>query len=223
MSLIKLNISALLHFYDDEPNARMHSNAVKTVAGEELGLALLEKYLTDQGRKPVRVYAPCTTKGAWLDGWIKVEQPTPTLFQIEVKSWSMHGYGSSKHRLEVGASTERLTEYKIRVWKHYWQEGAFKAKGLQKVLKRMTIPKGETAPTEPLACIWAAVHPEGANCEYFSVVAQQADFPTVHIFSMSSYLRNLLSAGTTTITLNLPTTTKRIAYLSELFPAPACA
>lgn len=221
MSRITLNISELVRFYDDEPDARTHSNAVKTVAGEELGLALFENYLKNQGRQPARVYAPCTTQGAWLDGWIKVAQPTAILFQIEVKSWSMHGYGSRKHQLEVSANAERLADYKMETWKHYWHAGAFKAKGLQKVLTPMTLPKGESGPVEPVACIWAAVHPEGANSEFFQVKAKGAEFATVRVFSMSAYLRNLLSTGTPTLTVDLPSTAKRMAYLSTLFPAAA--
>lgn len=218
MSRININIAELVRFYDDEPGARSHSNAVKTVAGEELGLALFENYLSGEGRNPVRIDAPCTTQGAWLDGWVKVTQPEPVLFQIEVKSWSMHGYGSRMHQLEVSANAEQLANYKIRIWKHYWHAGAFKKKGLQKVLLPMTVPKGESGHVEPVACIWAAVHPEGDASEFFSVETKGGNFSNVHIFSMSAYLRNLLNAGAASLSLDLPDTARRMAYLSSLFP-----
>ena len=103
--------------------------------------------------RPARVHLPCTSNGAWLDGWIKVEHPTPILFQIEVKSWSMHGYGGKKQRLSVDAADDALIEYRERMWADYWEAGDFKPKGLKKVLKKMRLPRGETEPIEPVACI----------------------------------------------------------------------
>jgi hypothetical protein len=217
MSRFALNIRELIRFYDDDPEAGPHSNAVKTLAGEELGLALLERYLVETARSPARVYSPCTTVGARLDGWIKVDIPAPVLFQVEVKSWSMHGYGSGKQRLSVDAPGEALAAYKKWMWSHYWDAGTFKPKSLKKVLKKMRLPKGELVPIESVACIWTAVHPDGLESPFFTVQAKDADFREVHVFSMSAYLRKVLKSGTTTLELDLTSTGKRINYLNTLF------
>jgi hypothetical protein len=220
MSHLILNIRELIGFYDDEPGARPHSNAVKSVAGEELGLALLEQYLQETHRKPTRLFVPCTTDGAWLDGWIRVEHPEHVLYQVEVKSWSMHGYGSRKQQLSVDAAPDTLAHYKVSTWERYWQAGSFKAQGLKKTLLRMRLPKDETGPIEPIACVWAAVHPEGKEASFFTVPTKGVDFKEVHIFSMSAYLRSVMGSGRTAIVLNLPNTVKRLGYLSKLFSAP---
>lgn len=217
MSLFTLNVQETVRFYDDDPDARKHSNAVKTVAGEELGLALLYHYLAQAGKRPTRVNLPCTSDGAWLDGWIKVEQPMPVLFQIEVKSWSMHGYGGRKQQLSVNASADTLVAYRKLMWAHYWEAGDFKPKGLRKVLKRMRLPRGETGPVEPIACVWTAVHPDGEDCAFFSVKPKTGDFETVHVFSMSNYLRSIMRSDVSSLQIELPNTRARIAYLNSLF------
>lgn len=217
MSRFTLNVQEIVRFYDDDPDATTHSNAVKTLAGEELGLALLHHYLEKTERSPARIHLPCTAEGAWLDGWIKIEHPSPVLFQVEVKSWSMHGYGGKKQRLSVDASGEPLVAYRKLMWDHYWEAGDFKPKGLKKVLKKMRLPRGETEPIEPIACIWTAVHPEGKDCPFFSVQPKTGDFATTHVFSMSNYLRNLLRSNVGALQVELPNVSARVTYLNSLF------
>jgi hypothetical protein len=97
---ITINLANLVTFYDDQPDARRHSNAIKTLAGEELGLALLEHYFQDANQQPQRIMQPCTRPagnghpGARLDGWIKVTpQPNadPVLYQVLVYAQSREG------------------------------------------------------------------------------------------------------------------------------------
>ncbi len=218
MSFFELNITEVVRFYDEDVEARTHSNSIKTLAGEELGLALLKQHLTETARAPAQVYSTPATKGARLDGWIKVAQPKPVLFQIEVKSWSMHGYGSAKSQLSVDASDTQVSEYKKLAWSRYWKDGEFTAPNLQKVLRRMNHPKSECKLIliEPIACLWAAVHPNGLESPFFTVPTTNSDFTEMHVFSMSAYLRNLLNSKTRTIKLELPKTAKRIEYLNKL-------
>ena len=220
MSKLTLNLREIVRFYDDLPEAGKHSNAVKTVAGEELGLALLTHYLNDQKRKPELLKEACTTKGAWLDGWIEVLSPTPMLYQVEVKSWSMHGFGSKNQQLSIDATGEYLSIRKKKMWDHYWHEGQFKQKSLQKVLLKMKIPAGKVAEVEPIACIWTAVHPDGLSEHFFSVPTNNSDFHRVYIFSMSSYLRNLMAKGINNLEIDLPDTKARIDYLNSVFKTP---
>jgi hypothetical protein len=46
---LTLDVKALLDFYDSNRSVQMHSNAIKTVAGEELGFALLIEYFRRVG------------------------------------------------------------------------------------------------------------------------------------------------------------------------------
>ena len=72
---IKVDIQELITFYDEDPLGRPHSNAFKTLAGEELGFALLIEYFKRQNRVVDYLGGPCTTgnqKGPRLDGWLKV-------------------------------------------------------------------------------------------------------------------------------------------------------
>ena len=217
MSYLGLNIRELIRFYDDDPDARLHSNAVKTLAGEEVGLSLCEHFLNATQRAPARIDNPCTSKGAWLDGWIKVASPESTLYQIEVKSWSMHGYGSRRQRLGVDASPDEVAQYKMASWRRYWDGSSFRDKGLKKVLRRMNLPPGEAGPAEAVACLWTAVHPQGLDEPMFTEPSKGTDFAEVTVFSASAYLRQLMADGTSTIRLALPKTKQRLAYLAAIF------
>lgn len=216
-----VNIPALLRFYDDDPTSRRHSNAIKTVAGEELGLRLLESYLESQGCQPTRIEAPCRTGGARLDGWVKVHAPSPLLYQVEVKSWSVHGYGGTKRdRLEVQAAHERLAEYKMYTWQRYWddEKGRFKDSKINKVLTAMDVPKGEgSIAIQPLACLWPAMHDRGDMSPFFTVVPKGSTFAQLHVFSISAFLRTLLFSGQERVVLPLPDTSTRVEILHRLF------
>ncbi len=59
---------ALVKFFDDDPEASRHANAIKAVAGEELGLALLLRYLEKAGRNPVKRSDAGPPQGVRADG-----------------------------------------------------------------------------------------------------------------------------------------------------------
>jgi len=210
----------LLSFFDEDALARTHANAIKAVAGEELGLALLLRYLTEAGCRPERLRSPCTTgsrKGHRLDAWVRVIEVTgPLLYQVEVKTWSLHSFGGAS--LAVDCSSEVLHNYKRSQWNVYFQpDRGFVDKELQKVFERMKSPEPGT-PVEPLACLWAAVHDQGGTDPFFRLPAPFSEFGAINVFSMSAYLRTLSS---THIELDLPDTQRRLEYLSKLFASGA--
>ena len=74
MNPIKVDIQKLIKFYDEDSSVQPHSNAIKTLAGEELGFALLMEYFNRQKLTVDYLGGPCTTgnrKGPRLDGWLK--------------------------------------------------------------------------------------------------------------------------------------------------------
>lgn len=222
MSKVQINIRNLIHFFDDDLEAGSHSNAIKTLAGEELGLALLIRHFEDIGRKSQLLSEPCTSRGAWLDGWLFCSNPT-ILYQVEVKSWSMHGYGGKKEKLGVAVSASTLSEYKRRIWNRYWRDENFKDQKLVKVLKPMKVPINfEQYTVEPIACLWSAVHPTGHQTPFFQMeLTSNKDFDKVHVFSASAYLRNLLAENIESLLLDLPKVTKRMDYLNSIFQKTA--
>ena len=89
-----VDITELLRFYDELPEARRHASAVKGIAGEELSIALLLHYFAREGIKAEKVDGVPSTgraRGPRLDAWIHVwGSLRGTLYQVEVKSWSAH-------------------------------------------------------------------------------------------------------------------------------------
>jgi len=211
---------ALLAFFDDDEQGGRHANAIKAVAGEELGLALLVHYLNETGRNPEMLPGPCTQrsrKGYRLDAWVSITDAAgPLLYQVEVKTWSSHSIGGA--RLPVDAPRDVIRAYKVAQWKGYFQQDrGFAEKALQKVFEKMTPPQ-PGVPVEPLACLWTAVHDQGGDEPFFriQIAAPWSCFNVINVFSMSAYLRALPDAR---IELPLPDTETRLEYLANLFPA----
>ena len=220
---MKLNCREILRFFDEDTEARNHSNSIKTLAGEELGLALLLHYLNSVFSEACKLSRKCNqgASGKRLDAWVKVQHGTEQVhYQVEVKSWSFHGYKEKKRdALPVDVSPEVRREYAKRLWSSYWDTGAgnFRADQLQKVLEPMKLQEN-WAKVIPLACLWVVLHPRGSDEALFSVpLPDSSPFREVHVFSQSAYLRNLLSSGIETVELQLPFVEKRLDYLRRIF------
>jgi hypothetical protein len=210
---VRIDVRELLAFYDARKDARASRWGL---FGEELGFALLCEYFRREGGVANRLDLPCTTgarKGPRLDGWLKVVRAgTTTLYQVEVKTWGMHSIGGTA--LAVDATGAETEEFMRRTWQQYWTGSDFADKPLQKVLIRMKPPAGEHM-VEPLACLWAAMSPNGGQDEFFSVPIQDGSFPRVYVFSMSSFLRRLSEPF---LVLGLPSLNARLAHLRAIFP-----
>jgi hypothetical protein len=135
---------------------------------------------------------------------------------VEVKNWSFHGYGGGKP-LDADAKADQTREFKKSVWTAYWSEEdeAFKDPKLNKVLTRMS--QFPTKNVKPLACLWAPMHPSGDDEPFFEMNCKSENFSSVSIFSVSSYLRNLIRSGQTILDVELPRTEERIAHIDSIF------
>lgn len=217
---VRVNVEELISFYDNDESVRPHSNALKTLAGEELGFALLLKFFEEEHLQPRLLEARCTAKGAWLDGWVSVREPGKEIhYQVEVKSWSFHGYTGGQ-ALDVYCTPAEIHDFKISEWARYWDfdKQRFRAPGLDKVLKQMRSTHGKPDEVRPLACLWAAVHPEALDTPFFPVPTAASPFEYVWIFSMSAFLRNYLgTGGPITMDLSMPKTKMRLAHLNRIF------
>jgi hypothetical protein len=214
---LTVNRHWLLSFFDDSKDVAAHANAIKAVAGEELGFALLLEYFRRKGivaESGPRSWTTGKAKGPRLDGWVVVTLPSGSdvYYQVEVKTWSQHSL--SGRRLPVSAPSVDLSEFKKERWRRYWLENTFKDKELAKVLIPME-PPGPGVVAEPLACLWDAVHHTGGDDSFFTVMLPAGGhFDKVHVFSMSGFLRGLADE---TLELELPDTRERLNWLSKIF------
>ena len=191
---MRIDRRALIQFFDGDDKAGPYAAAIKAVAGEELGLALLVEFLRRDGKNATCVQRTCTTggKGHRLDGWGRAEADDGriTLYQVEVKLWARHSVLNEgrqpqnaeplvqrqrKSKLPDDASADVVRDYKVHRWSQYWDDRiGFKQKALCKVLDEdMKPPKLKppecNARVEPLACLWDAVHPTGELAPWFPV------------------------------------------------------
>lgn len=218
-----INVRAVLSFFDEDRTVSKHSNAIKTMTGEEFMFALLIEYFSRSNFEAELVTHICTTgksKGPRLDGWVKVKKAgtndAHTFYQVEVKSWSAHGVGSGSRFVGPSSTTDDLAAYKREVWATYWSNGRFIEDGLNKVLTPMKCPD-PIAVVKPLACLWSPVHPTGDATPFFFVRPEpRASFPEVFVFSASSFLRGI-EANEPTLKLRLPQLAARMGRLDTFF------
>ncbi len=221
---VRVDLRELIHFYDSNPAARTHANAVKTLAGEELNLAVLTKYFADRNATVKLLDGSCTTghkKGPRLDAWLRVTEQNVTYYQVEAKAWSFHGYGGGTP-LAIEHDPDHGRRVRIEWWQRYWDGAAnkFKHDTLNKVLIRMKPPTGagEAHVVEPLACLWTSMHPTGEAVPLFSVPVSATDFKRVWIFAVSTFLRECLRQSPF-MELPLEHTKARLRHLARLFPS----
>lgn len=213
----------LLSFYDVDQSARTHSNAIKTLAGEELGFALLIDYFNSRGEQAKRMPQKCNSgkNGPRLDGWLSVEaRQKRRIYQVEVKSWSIHGFRPGKP-FPSTPSEDELKRYRMQKWRDCWDttQRNFWATQLQKVLYSMKTDSIGYTDVLPLACVWEAMHPQGLDDPFFVVeLPTNHTFRELHVFSQSAYVRKRMAEnGLVEIDLELPDTEARLAYLSRIF------
>jgi hypothetical protein len=178
-SELKVDVRALIEFFDVNTDARPDASSIKAILGEELAVACMVSYFASKGakagllmqdaRKGYRL--ACTTgeqKGFQLDGWFLVEENGGSIcYQMEVKSWSFHGIGGSDQRLLITqADTQDDLQKKKHIFSRYYdaQTKALIHPGTRKVLLKMKQPEGTRnnprPPTHnplPLLCLWAPV------------------------------------------------------------------
>lgn len=217
--MIRVNLRELITFYDSDPAVRQHASAIKAVAGEELNLAVLAQYFADRGES-VTLNRICNTgnkNGRRLDAWLRIAGGKVTYYQVEVKSWSFHGYGGGP-ALAIEHHPRDGERVRKDWWLRHWDVSTkrFKQENLNKVLAPMKRPD-DADDVRPLACLWAPLHPVGAAEPFFDVSLSDTDeFDRVWVFSVSTYLRECLKKDPF-IELWLPETMARLEHLGRMF------
>lgn len=223
----RLNLEALLNFFDyAKQDYSRHAAAINAVMGEDLGTELLVKFLVEEeSYSEVKVLArPVTTgqqKGPRLDRWIvcSTEANDRIIYQVEIKNWNAYSKGGKK----VKESTDEpyLKEYRKERWHSLFDRHnlQFKAQSANKVLVRMLVPpEYRHYRLEPLICFWEAIHPDGDLNPFFSVKVKASDFQKLNVFSMSNYVRLIMSqANRSSIPFQMNDVTKRLEILNLLY------
>ena len=216
-----LNLLALIDFYDRMvPESKGHANAINAVMGEEFASALFLDFAARNNLSPTIISDVCTqgTKnGKRLDRWIQIIENNKTIyFQTEIKNWSAHSISGRK--TPVTESEEELIPYRIARWKTQFDEDAniLRQDPANKVLIKMKSPD-INAEIRPLIIFWDSMHPDGSPIPFFSVKVNGSPFDFLWIFSMSTYVRNLINQGISEIVVEMPGVVERLNWLEVLF------
>jgi hypothetical protein len=228
--VLQLNVTELLLFFDEAPvDSVSHASAIVAMLGEDLGIALLQKRLRDEGIGTTVALRPNglpqTPMGAAgrLDRWLLSDGPkNPTQYQVEVKNWSAHAINGKKFTVARDAPEyeERLRQHRISRWAFAFNPEAqsfWNSKAANKVLTRMTNPPRPDIEVEPLICFWDPMHPADEAQSLFKVDLKPNEhgfaFDHFWVFSMSNYLRGLTDKQ---ICLDMPAARQRIQWLGRL-------
>ena len=230
--ILTADVEGLLDFFDEKPDWSVgHATGVVGIVGEDLNTACLQHYLASKGGsatvfrhsdtgKPLPVTTG-RTKGPRLDRWIRVEWPdrSTTVFQTEIKSWSAHAIGGMT--LSLMATQEQLSKHKQIRWERQWDSERCCLRHPQavKVLVPMNPPK-DVVPeaVQPLIIFWEALGlAEASDDHLFRVKVADGKFQELWVFSVSGYLRSLLSEGVPNIELEMPDAALRLRSLNRLF------
>ena len=232
-NFLTVDIEGLLHCFDEKPDwAVGHATGIVGIVGEDLNTACLQHYLKSKGGSAVVLHNPDTdrplpvttghTKGPRLDRWIQVTWPNRSkiVFQTEIKSWSAHAFGGV--RFPLSGSLPAVRKRKREQWDSLWDS---RTKHLKhpltvKVLVPMKLPDCVDQAQEvlPLLIFWAALESrKNPNDHLFQVDVADAEFKELCVFSVSGYLRGLLSEGVPSIELEMPDAALRLWSLNRLF------
>lgn len=226
--MIKLRVEEIIKFYDGEnPEDKKHSSSITGIFGEDLACCLLQHYFESQdyqvtmlGKKPTEG----KKRGKWLDKWIKIEKiGEQVYFQTEIKNWCAHSYGGKP--IAIKASESEVVDYANMVFAKQWnnEKKYFKLGQVNKVLKTMKKDRlpDKTPIIEPLICYWFPITDNTENLKPFFTLDCGANIDTifdkVHVFSMSLYLRKLLSKRVQEITVVSSNVEARLDKMQQMF------
>ena len=237
--MVTVDVTETLRFFDEIPEwAVKQATAIVGLIGEDLNTACLQHYLESQGAA-VTVYPDSVTtgksKGPRLDRWIGVDGAfgENVLFQTEIKNWSAHAISGRK--LRIDAPSHEIREYKRRRWEGRWDARCrtLNRHSTAKVLISMNLPPHmnmKERTVKPLLVFWEPIGPYDSHLFKMDVSydfpfprpsnwpadGAFTEFPSLWVFSVSSYLRSLPSESK--ISLKMPTVIDRYDILGRLLP-----
>jgi hypothetical protein len=223
MSNRTVNLSELIDFYDKRiPTSIGHASAINAVMGEDLAIALLCDYFNRGGGSARLIDKRCTQgtqKGKRLDAWIEISNADGTYhYQTEIKNWSAHAIGGKT--MPSNPTPQAMINYRINRWRNQFsdEKRTLKEEAARKVLTPM-LQQSADWKVRPLIVFWDAMNPTGDAIEFFSTEIDSGEFQRLWVFSMSTYVRNLLDDGIAQLDLKMPETIERLAWFERFFAA----
>lgn len=217
----ELNLPALIDFYDRKvPESEGHATAINAVMGEEFASALFLDYAARNHLNPSIVSEICTQgtqKGKRLDRWIQIiENGKVVHFQTEIKNWSAHSFSGKKN--PINESEEYLAPHRVARWRIQFdsESESIRQDAAKKVLIKMKAID-QKAEIRPLIIFWDTMHPDGKPEPFFKVRVRDSSFNYLWVFSMSTYVRNLISQGIHEVKVEMPSVTDRLNWLNVLY------
>jgi hypothetical protein len=219
----KLNLRELLNFFDCKVSSSIgHASAINGVIGEDLGVALLLKYFSDQKLNALALSEPCTQKtkkGKRLDKWIVIEDTdSKIIYQVEIKNWNAHSLNSET--VQDHADENYMSEYRLRRWKKRFDSDRRKPRQTesQKVLLPMKVPTTyRDYDHRTLLCFWEALHVEGKSDAMFEVSVNSDYFENkMTVFSMSNFVSESLKQSDA-LEIHLSDVEARIDWLNKMY------
>ena len=229
--LVTIDVQEILRFFDEKadwasgPTGKSHVSGIVGVFGEDLNAACFQRYMESKCHSVTVRPEPVTTGercGPRLDRWIVVDcsDGRKTVFQTEIKNWSSRAFGGKT--LPVSATCREVADYKQKRWEWRWdsERGALKERAkekgeMAKVLVPMKLPSGledYANDIRPLLIFWEAIGPK-ADEHLFRMDTSNYEFPSIWVFSVSSYLRSIREAS---IELEMPDAADRLRILRRL-------
>jgi len=232
----KLNSSALLELYDQNPNYDELGSpitAITSLIGEDLLLGLFDHYLRTEDNKGdgiVSLDYSCRARGLRghkLDAWIETPK---VLYQTEIKNWSASAIGGRAINNTENSLLDAAKHNRQRYLNH-----TENSKKVWKVLLEMNPPEWyPEIKSLPLLAFWSPIAPEKDICSkdclkpFFEVATQEFDetilgsnlfinndsySKRVAIFSASNYLRMIKDCN---VTVRMPRVKQRLDIMGKI-------
>lgn len=213
-------LSSLLELFDyDRAENSQHASAINGVLGEDLALALTLHHFRSAGSDPSVLDRKCTQggkKGKRLDAWLRANIAGETVrLQTEIKNWTAHSIGGES--IPRDARYEDLASYRVRRWNQRFNSALRipRDEAAQKVLLPM-IYDSDGLTVKPLIIFWEAMHPQGLDEPFFEVDVDCEEFSKLLVFSLSNYVRILISKGYDKLAVEMPNTRVRMRLLESI-------
>jgi hypothetical protein len=227
---MEISIKKIIEFFDDKSDHHKGDvNAVVSVLGEDLNIAIYEHFRKNK----IDILENSVTQGfrggKYLDRWV-VDKKENILWQCEIKNWSATAIGGKE--LKINARPDSVREVVNYYWNREFEDGGSFSKkpkekhpnGVSKALLEMKKPRGyEKSKVSPLLIYWMPISLNSINLSPLSVVSvKKLDLPIatkfkkLYIFSVSLYLRQLYKKGQLSIILDMPAFERRLGILKTL-------
>lgn len=226
---MKIDIEKIVEFFDNTI-IKGSATSIAGILGEDLNAWAFKHFMENEMGNNVEILKnPVTTgkkKGKWLDRWIYVKnKKEEKLYQCEIKNWSSSAIGG--YHLDKNSSKEKI----IEACKHNWfrqSEAFFSNREFPNSVTKSLVEMKKPAEyininVEPVVIYWMPISCNDEIKPFFNVSVSslnneniKTSFKKFGVFSVSLYLRELLSRGNKIIEVDMPNVKDRMNILKSI-------